>query len=127
MHGIQIVVELPIDICTVKIMNERWLHKASLAIPLDLIARRLNNSTEQSPISTPFCVKHSLPCRLFLIIRRKIQRRKNFQVESLPKKKLPKEARTADFMPPEVLFGQPVYSTAMDIFSFACLCAYAIS
>ena len=38
-----------------------------------------------------------------------------------------REARTADFMPPEVLFGQPVYSTAMDVFSFACVCVHTLS
>ena len=52
------------------------------------------------PISTPFLVKesswgnyviikHSLPCRLFLIIRRKISMKKIFKVKSLPKKNSP--------------------------------------
>ena len=38
-----------------------------------------------------------------------------------------REARTADFMPPEVLFGTPVYGTAMDVFSFACVCLHTLS
>ena len=38
-----------------------------------------------------------------------------------------REARTADFMPPEVLFDKPVYSTAMDVFSFACVCVHTLS
>ena len=38
-----------------------------------------------------------------------------------------REARTADFMPPEVLFGHPDYSTAMDVFSFACVCVHTLS
>ena len=38
-----------------------------------------------------------------------------------------REARTADFMPPEVLFDKPVYSTAMDVFSFACVCLHTMS
>jgi len=38
-----------------------------------------------------------------------------------------REARTADFMPPEVLFDKPVYGTAMDVFSFACVCLHTLS
>lgn len=38
-----------------------------------------------------------------------------------------REARTVDFMPPEVLFDKPVFSTAMDVFSFACVCLHTMS
>jgi len=38
-----------------------------------------------------------------------------------------REARTADFMPPEVLFDKPVYGTAVDVFSFACVCMHTLS
>ena len=37
------------------------------------------------------------------------------------------ERRTSDFMPPEVLFSKPIYSTAMDVFSFACICLHMLS
>jgi len=38
-----------------------------------------------------------------------------------------RDACTVDFMPPEVLFDKPVYSTAMDVFSFACVCLHMLS
>jgi len=38
-----------------------------------------------------------------------------------------REAWTVDFMLPEVLFDKPVYSTAMDVFSFACVCLHTLS
>lgn len=38
-----------------------------------------------------------------------------------------REARTADFMPPEVLFDKPVFGTAMDVFSFSCVCLHTLS
>ena len=38
-----------------------------------------------------------------------------------------REARANDFMPPEVLFNEIVYSMAMDIFSFACVCLHILS
>ena len=38
-----------------------------------------------------------------------------------------REARYADFMPPEVLFDKPVYNIAVDVFSFACVCLHTLS
>ena len=48
-------------------------------------------------------------------------------IDGVKLSQMTREARTVDFMPPEVLFDKPVYGTAMDVFSFACVCLHTLS
>ena len=48
-------------------------------------------------------------------------------IDESGERKLSGRPWTSDFMAPEVLFDRPVYSTAMDVFSFACVCLHTLS